>query len=88
MHFKAASGKPKATLEISGVTYEIKAPTVGAASKLVDDLDLAKASVKDQSLLMKKFICELGNMPLEEVEKIEQQTFNELFDYVISSKKN
>jgi len=88
MHFKAVSEKPKATLEIGSNTYNIKAPTVGAASKLVEDLDNVKGVAKEQSMLMRKFICDLGQIPLEEVNKIEQEMFNQLFDYVIGSKKN
>jgi hypothetical protein len=88
MHFKAGSDKPKATLEIAGKTYKIKAPSVGQANKLAADLEEATGKTKVQSALMKKFLCDLGQIPELEIDKIEQEMFNELLDYVISSKKN
>lgn len=88
MHFKSGSDKPKATLEVSGKTYKIKAPSVGQATKLAADLEEATGKTKVQSALMKKFICDLGAIPESDLDKIEQELFNDLFDYVITSKKN
>lgn len=87
MHFKSGVAKPKATLEIGDVTYTIKTPSVGQATLLAEKIGEFESEPMKQSKLMKQFICELGSIPFEELEKIENELFNELFDYVISPKK-
>lgn len=87
MQFKSGATKPKATLEIGTKTYELKSPTVGQTNALMTALE-DNDSTKDKGLLMRKFICDLGKIPLDELDKIEQELFNQLFEHMVSSKKN
>lgn len=87
MHFKSGQGLSKATLEIGDKTYKIKAPSVGQSTALVESLEEFSGKTVEQSKLMKEFICELGSIPMEELNLIENELFNELFDYVITPKK-
>lgn len=86
MHFKAES-KPKATLEIGSNTYKITAPLVGQTASLSEALS-AEPSLSKQNLMTKQFMCDLGQIPMAELEKLDQDLFNQLFDFIVSSKKN
>lgn len=87
MHFKAGAVKPKATLEIGSKTYTIKAPLVGQVSKMSEAIQ-AETSRQKQGEIPKQFICDLGGIPMKELELLEQETFDALFAHVIDSKKN
>lgn len=86
MHFKAES-KPKATLEIGSKTYSIKAPLVGAIAELSEKMD-AETSLVKKNEMTKQFICDLGEIPMVEISKLEQEMFNQLFEFIVNSKKN
>jgi hypothetical protein len=88
MDFVAGSLKPKATLTIEGVKYEIKTPSVGQSTRLVESLEDKTLTPLAQSKMMREFLCELGNIPMEALLKIESELFNQVFDHVIGSKKN
>jgi hypothetical protein len=87
MHFKAGLQEPKATIEIGANQYKIMAPTVGQA----DIFQVKYSEAKDDSVklgkLMKEYICELGQIPMTELDKIENDLFSELFTYVITPSK-
>lgn len=87
MHFKSGDKKPKATLEIGEKTYSIRTPSVKEASDLSDAVELLAGKPMEQSKEMKKFICLLGNIPSDELNSIENELFNEIFEYVITPKK-
>ena len=87
MHFKAGQQAPKATIEIGENVYKVMAPTVGQADKFADDINNLKEKPEDMNKLMKQYICQLGNIPMDELDKIENDLFVELFSYVVSSSK-
>jgi hypothetical protein len=87
MHFKAGVAKPKATLEIGDKTYSIRTPSVGEATALADKIGELVGKPMEQSKVMKQFVCDLGMIPFDELEKIENELFNDLFDYIIQPKK-
>lgn len=87
MHFKSGGAKPKATLEIGDKTYSIRAPSVKEASDLSEVIESLSGKTKEQGIEMKKFICVLGGIPMEELDSIENELFNDVFEYVITPKK-
>lgn len=87
MHFKSGGAKPKATLEIGEKTYSIRAPSVKEASDLSESVEALSGKTKEQGVEMKKFICLLGSIEMAELDKIENELFNEIFEYVITPKK-
>lgn len=80
--------KEKAIIDIDGKKYSIKTPSLGQSTRLVESLAKSDKDTKAQSEIMIDFICELGSIPKEELMKIDNDLFNELFSYIISSKKN
>jgi len=87
MHFKSGGAKPKATLEIGEKTYSIRSPSVKEASDLSEVVESLSGKTKEQGVEMKKFICLLGSIEMQELDKIENELFNEIFEYVITPKK-
>jgi hypothetical protein len=87
MHFKSGEKKAKATLEIGEKTYQIMPPSVGEATSLAEAVDALTGKPMEQSKVMKDFICSLGKIPLDELNTIENELFNDLFDYVIQPVK-
>lgn len=87
MHFKAGQLKAKATLEIGDKTYSIRPPSVGEATALAEAVDALSGKTMEQSKLMKEFVCSLGDIPIDVLNSIENELFNELFDYIIQPKK-
>lgn len=87
MHFKAGSKEPKATLEIGDKTYKIFAPTVGQTDSYSEKYNQLKEDPKGLNGLMLDFISELGSIPKDELLKIENEMFSELFTYVMTPSK-
>lgn len=80
--------KEKAIVDIEGKKYIIKTPSLAQSTKLVESLAKNDKDTKAQSDIMIEFLCELGSIPKDELMKIDNDLFNDLFSYVISSKKN
>lgn len=87
MEFKSES-KIKATLSIGDVVYKIKAPSLGKSTQLFEDLEANKSDIKKVSEMMVSFISDLGEIPKEKIMELDNEMFNELFSYVVGSKKN
>lgn len=87
MHFKSGAQEPKATLEIGSNTYKIMPPTLGQADSFSAQYNQKKNDPEAVSLLMKQYVCELGSIPMDELNKVENDLFVELFSHVTTSKK-
>lgn len=87
MHFKAGQQAPKATLEIGDKTYKILAPTVGQADEFSVKINQLKDTPEKINELMKQYICDLGSIPMDDLNKVENDLFVELFSYVVNQSK-
>lgn len=87
MEFKSES-RIKATLLIGDVVYKVKAPSLGMSTRLYEDLADNRSDVKKVSDMMVTFISDLGSIPKEQLMELENELFNELFSYIVGSKKN
>ena len=87
MQFKAGNRKPKATLEIGGVEYKVMKPTLDQADKYYEAIESCKSSSKDVAKIMREYICDLGSIPNEEIGKMENDMFLELFRFITDSEK-
>lgn len=89
MHFEAGAKAPKATLKIGDVTYNFRAPTRGEAEQYSELLEKSKDDTKALQKLMDEYMAKLGSVPVDELKKLESDTFYDLFSYVVSpAKKN
>lgn len=88
MHFESSS-KPKATLKIGPTTYNFRAPTVEESEKYSDSYESNKENPKELKKLMHEYMSLLGNVPVDQLKKIESDLFYDLFSYIVSPvKKN
>lgn len=84
-----ATKKLKSKLTIDGTVYEIYAPTVGQADKYVKLSSEVKGDESKVYAIMVDYIAELGNIPKEELHKVDNDTFTKLVEYVTQPvKKN
>ena len=87
MHFKSLAKEPKATLEIGANTYKIYAPSIAQSDKFSEKYNELKEKPTELSKAMQEYICDLGQIPLDELQKIDSELFSELFSYVVTPKK-
>jgi phosphoserine phosphatase len=90
MQFKIESErKVKATLEMGGKTYKFYAPLLAQSEQVADMYDKAEKGEINITKVMKEYLSKLSDMPVEEMDKLETEMFNELFKYVtVPAKKN
>lgn len=87
MHFKSGEKKAKATVEIGDKTYTIYPPTVQQSDEFSEAFNLNKDDHSKVKMLMKVYICKLGSIPMEELNKIDNDLFVEIFQHVTEPKK-
>lgn len=89
MHFDADAKPAKATLKIGEKTYNFRAPTRAESEAYTETYESIKGESKKISKLMDEYMSKLGNIPVDELRKVESDMFYDLWTYLVTpAKKN